>query len=176
MTSLIVEDGSVIAGANTYQSLASISTYCSDMGYTAWASLSTANQTSAVFRGMAYIESKSYKGMRTSSGSGFGSSENQVLEWPRAYVYDRNNALIYNNVIPRNLKKALSEAAYREGQSVRSLQPDLVRGGRVKRKKIDVLETEWTSGAPVQNTLTIINGYLQGYIFAGGSLPIMLTG
>ena len=153
---LIVEDGSGVANASSYASLGYISDYCSDMGYTSWASLGTTDQTSAVLRAMPFIESRNFKGIKV--------SYTNSLEFPREGIIDRNGYEVPADEIPSNLMKALAEGSYLESETPGILQPNLERGGQVKFKKIDVLETEWFPGASAETSFLKISGYLKGLI------------
>lgn len=162
---LVVEDGSSMASSNTYYSLASITAYCSDMGYTSWAALATTAQESAILRGMSYVEAQNWKGQKYSS--------DQALEWPREGVWDKNGYLLSVTDIPLNLKKAVAEAAYREGDDSGTLQEDLSRGGMIKRKKIGPIETEYFRAASPHKIRTIIKGLLKGLVIGSdGSVPV----
>ncbi len=153
---LIVEDGSGVANASSYASLGYISDYCSDMGYTSWASLGTTDQTAAVLRAMPFIESRNYKGTKL--------AYDNSLEFPREGIIDRNGYEVPPDEIPPNLMKALSEGSYLESVTAGVLQPNLERGGNVKLKKIDVLETEWFQGASAETSFLKISGYLKGLV------------
>jgi len=69
--------------------------------------------------------------------------------------------------------KALSEAAYRESVSAGTMQAELEREGRVKKKKIDVIEVEYFEGASGETSRPIIAGLLKGYIRSATSIEVI---
>ncbi len=79
------------------------------------------------------------------------------------------------------MKEAEAEATFREFNSARSLEPDLgvddlAATSGVKKKKVDVLETEYFSvserGSLQRKYYTIIRGLLKGLIHDSTSIDI----
>jgi hypothetical protein len=162
--SLIVEDGSIVTGANTYASLSYVDTFCSDLGLASWAALGTTSRESAILRGMAYIESLSFKGVK--------SDADQPLKWPRDGVYDEDGYAIEDDAIPANLLRAVSRAAYEEGISPGATQPTRETG--IKREKVDVIEVEYfTHSGNVTKAFEAINGYLAGLLKDGFTVNLV---
>lgn len=153
---LIVEDGSVVTGANTYASLATLTDYHVARGNTAWAEATAADQEAAVLRAMAFIEGLPWLGRKT--------AYTNPLRWPRADVVDDEGYDIPSDDVPAGVVQALAEAALRELTSPGVLLPDMERGGQVKREKIDVLETEYADGAPSSTTVTAVMAPLRGLL------------
>lgn len=152
---LVVETGAIITGANTYVSLSFADTFCVDLGLTSWAALGTSSREAAILRGMAFVETMRFKGVK--------SDVDQPLKWPRDGVYDEDGFAIEPDAIPEALKKGTARAAYEEG-----IIPGALQGSRetgIKRQKVDVLEIEYfTHSGNVQSTFDGINGYLAGLL------------
>lgn len=137
---LIVEDGSIVTGANSYVSVADIRAYCSARGI----SLPSSDSDVEVMAVQAfdYIESfrSRYKGHTT--------TQNQRTSWPRKCVVI-DCYPVPDNEIPWQLKEAQCQAT---GEA---LETDLMPNSTaaVKREKVDVLEVEYQdsvdSGVPV---------------------------
>ena len=137
---LIVEDGSIVPGANSYVSVVEIRAYCEGRGI----SLPTEDSEVEVMAVQAfdYIESfrSRYKGKPTTS--------NQRTSWPRKCVVVECYS-VPDNEIPWQLKEAQCQAT---GEA---LDTDLMpnSSAAVKREKVDVLEVEYQdsvdSGVPV---------------------------
>lgn len=127
---LIVEDGSIVIGANSYVSIIEIRAYCEARGI----ELPTAEADVEVMAQLAfdYIESfrARYKGKTT--------TENQRTAWPRTGVVIDCYTLP-SNEIPWQLKEAQCQAT---GEA---LEADLMpnSSAAVKREKVDVLEVEY---------------------------------
>lgn len=153
---LVVEDGTVVSGATSYETMNNIDQYCQDKGYTSWLTLAEYLKEQAVHRAMLYIEGQSFKGYKT--------AKDNPLEWPRYDVTDRNGYSIDDDEIPTNLKYALCEASYTESVTSGTLQPDYERGGAIKFMKADVLELEYSDGATHETIRTKINGLLFGLV------------
>lgn len=152
---LIVEDGSIVADANSYVTYDYALAYHALRGNSAWALGTVLNQQYAIIRATQAIDSI-YKGKWKGTPTEYGTQE---LEWPRSGVAVGANTLD-NDLIPTALKKAVCEAALRELTSPNSMTPDLERGGEIKRVKADVVEVEYMEGANSTTTFTAIDGLL----------------
>jgi len=155
MSSLKVEDGSVVTGANTYADIDDHDAYHEDMGNTAWGAALAAAKKSAIFRAMAWIESQNWRGIKA--------DYDQPLEWPRASVVDRNGYTIGDDEIPQNVIRALCEASLIELATPGALRPDLARGGMVTEQTIHgAVTVKYASGAPAATVYKTASGYLHG--------------
>ena len=152
---LIVEDGSIVADANSYIAYDYALSYHALRGNSAWAAASDADQQYAIIRATQAVDSI-YKGKWKGEPTEYGTQE---LEWPRSGVTVGSTS-IDDDVIPAAIKKAVCEAALRELASPGSMTPDLDRGGEIKRVKADVVEVEYMDGANSTTTFTAIDGLL----------------
>ena len=165
---LIVEDGTIVANANSYVTVAEVTAFCVNYGLDSWSSLGNTEKITATIRATAFIDSEyNFKGIKMSFDS--------PLEWPRWGVYDESDVDLTNltpeemyfyQEIPQALKNACCRAAYEESVSVGVLQSNLVSG--IKREKTDVLETEYfgstPSSAPSKTVYRTIEGFLKNLI------------
>ena len=164
---LIVEDGSVVANANSYITYDYADSYHSLRGNTAWASGAVLDKQYAIIRATQAIDSL-YKTKWKGEQSDYGTQE---LEWPRQGVYV-NSTEIDDDVIPTAIKKAVCEGALRELAESGVLTPDLDRGGEIKRVKADTVEVEYMEGANSSTTLTAIDGLLADLVSGSSSSGI----
>jgi hypothetical protein len=73
-----------------------------------------------------------------------------ALEWPRNYVYDRNDLAVCNDCVPHEIQDAVVEIAY--NLFANDIDPSDsggsagTAGGAIKRIKADVVEIEYTEG------------------------------
>lgn len=130
---LIVEDGTGKTDAESYESVANITTYLTNHGEESdWTGLAddTAREKKArqATRFLDHHFATRWKGTRT--------SETQALDWPRAYVYDRDGYDIDDDVVPVQLKNAL--AILCERASTEDLIPDQANPGDIVRKRVRV--------------------------------------
>jgi hypothetical protein len=110
-----VEDGTVVAGANSYVSLAYANTHHTDRGNTAWTGADSAKQA-CLIRATDYVDKRFgllFKGRRKSN--------DQSLEWPRVEAWRADGFEIPE--MPDQLLKAVSEYALR-AMLVGVLSPD----------------------------------------------------
>jgi hypothetical protein len=173
---LVVEDGTGITGANTYETLANVETYCEERGLTDWTNSADDDaKEQAILRGMDYLESLSYKGDKADYAN--------ELEWPRvgwysdvAYGTIEYTTGAYDQDIPDRLKRALCRAAYEEFLVPGCLQVTLSKADYIKRQKVDVIETEYFDGAELAATPTyqVVIGHLKG-LLRGGATTVRRT-
>lgn len=130
---LIVEDGTIVAGANGYISVAELDQYWLDRNVSL--SETTEQKEAAIIIATQYVDlNNSWKGAIVTS--------DQALDWPRVGVRDDEGRTIESMTIPTQLKNAVAEYAKRQLST--SLQPDVPDTGTIKKvkKKVDVIETE----------------------------------
>jgi len=163
---LIVEDGSQVAGANSYASLSVVDAYHAARGKTEWAGDDVAKEA-AILRAMDWLEALPFLGVPTKGAGMVGISGYQALQWPRA------GFAWATHVVPPGIIKALSEAALVELAKPGVLAPTLERGGMVKQETVDVLTTVYMDGAPLSTTRQQIMQHLRGLI--GSSNVITLV-
>ena len=155
---MTVEDGTGLETANSYISEADCDTYHSDRGNTAWTG-TTAVKEAALIKAAQYID-----GRYRSRWKGIPLTSVQALCWPREDIYDERDEEIEG--IPQRLKYAVCEAAIRA--LTEDLNPDLERGGRIKREKVGPLDTEYADNAPARTSMPVVSDLLSGYLKGKG--------
>lgn len=133
----VVEDGTGVADANAYITVAWADAYHTDRGNASWAGNDAVKQQ-AIVRATDYIETRW-------EGRFKGSQEHldplQPLQWPRLYVYDLNGLPVAG--IPVALMRATAEYALRALSAALAPDPNLAQGAAtLVRKKIGPIETE----------------------------------
>lgn len=127
---LVVEDGSMPAGANSYVTLDYMNAYISGNFHAApaWFALDTPTQTSLLIMATRYLDQRAtWNGVTTASYDALEDSTNyietwavlpspnteptQSLRWPRTGVFDIDGNCIPGNVIPKQLMDATCEMA-----------------------------------------------------------------
>ena len=175
MPSLItVEDGTQVAGANAYVSLAELEAY---VGTVALPTATDAEYERAIILATRYIDGKyraRLKGQRVAPTT-------QPLEFPRVGVrlvdgaqeyygtdpsfYDSQySAYLAIDAIPQEWKDATCELALRALAA--PLAADIAPGDRLTRKKIDVLEWEYTPGN-FQTSYPVVDQLVSRYLRSG---------
>jgi hypothetical protein len=142
---LIVEDGTMPIGANTYATVWAADTYFANIGDADWAALTTVDKEYALIRGAVFINNQ-----QVYPYNGNQQTLTQSMPYPRTGAAYWNSApQIPDSFIPSDLIKANIVAA---GLSAQGQLPEPSAGGQeTKREKVDVIEVEYfhsTQGQP----------------------------
>lgn len=133
---LTIEDGSIVANANSYNTVAEIRAYATARGSSL--PVDDADVEVLAIQATDYLESlyKSYQGYRTDPA-------NQNLQWPRTGVVLYDDYEVAPDEIPTLLKNAQAQA------TVEAYEQDLLPNSTqlVKKEKVDVLEVEYMDGS-----------------------------
>lgn len=95
---LVIEDGSLVANANSYITVTAWDTWATDRGISH--SHSDAKISHAILRAMDYFESLHFKGLKH--------TETQALQWPRDRVWI-DSYDVDSDEIPKEVKNAMYE-------------------------------------------------------------------
>lgn len=132
---LIIEDGTGIANANSYVTYEDAVTYAEDRNKDVNLFIDEDATTGWLVTAMDYLQSIiNYQGLT--------SYTDQFLLWPRTGVYIDNN-LLDKFSIPSQLKAAQIELALAQAGGINLFVNYQGTERLVKRKKVDVLETEY---------------------------------
>jgi hypothetical protein len=162
---LIVESGAIVAGAESYLSVAGADTYHANFGNTAWALLDTPTKEAALRKATAYLQQAyrfHWKGTRAGTA--------QALDWPRFGVYVEDVAFaglpyyVGTSVVPTEVQQACAELALKA--SAAPLAPDLERATAME--KIGSIQVEYVAGAPQYTRYRAIDLMLRPYIDQSG--------
>jgi hypothetical protein len=158
---LIVEDGTVVTGANTYYSLASADDYFTQRGNTTWIGYGNDAKTYALIKACQYMENLDWNGVAT--------LEDQELVWPRIGMIYSSGYSVESSEIPRNIKWAQAELAYRyivDGD----VEPDITTGEKnVIMEKVDVIEIRYSgTGKSTFKTYQRVDNLLSPFLKYGG--------
>lgn len=153
MATIVIEDGSIVTGANSYATEAELSTFASDRDVTL-----SGNYTNAqlLILAMDYIESLMYKGVKL--------RYNQALQWPRidvvidGYYQDSDE-------IPTLLKNGQMQVALAIDAGN---NPQQVAPRKVIKEKVGELEVQYADGSSAVVIDTKIMSFLWK-LLAGGS-------
>ena len=143
--SLIVENGTGMANAESYISVAEADTYHSNIGNAAWAALTTTVKEQLLRKATNYMV-QTYR----QSWAGIRINDTQSLDFPRYLVPKYDNGAMFSyyddKSVPKEVKDGCAEFALRANAG--ALAPDLER--LTKREKIGSLEVEYdtTRGLP----------------------------
>lgn len=150
---IIVEDGSIVAGANSYVSTETLVAFASARNITL-----VGDPEELLIQAMDYIESLNYQGAKL--------TQNQPLQWPRYNVYV-DGYYLSSSTIPQQLKNGEMQTAIAVDQG-NGPQQDISQSAI--RKKVGEIEIDYAVGSS-QN---VINTKIQSALYkllggAGGS-------
>ena len=139
-STLIVEDGTGIADADAYDSLANCEAFNAAY-FGDHLTGSDAVRDAAIRRASAYLNSLSWKGTRTHG-------RDQGLAWPRTGVTDGEGVAIADNVVPKEVKEATHLLARVTFSNPTALEPNTTfASDRIKAERVGPLATEYAVGA-----------------------------
>jgi GH43 family beta-xylosidase len=156
---LIVEDGSIVTGAESYATVAEATAYHAARNNTAWAALATDALREAALRKATEYMVSTYR----ARWQGTRKTEDQALCWPR-YDVVIEGYLVDDASVPETIKRACAELALRA--SAADLNPDLTQG--VAREKVGQIEVEYDKASPQFTRYRAIDALLSPYLKAGG--------
>lgn len=129
----IVEDGTGLLNSNSYLSVAEADQYFENHGDPiAWTGSTVPQKEEALRLATQYIDTV-YGDIWVERRS----SEAQSLDWPRAFVNDRDGFAVESDIVPQDVKDATAEAAVRHREGT-DLLPDIDTPGGIKREKVKV--------------------------------------
>ncbi len=174
---IVVEDGSIVAGANAYASLIDLDTYHEDRQNTAWLNASDEAKEAAMLRATAGMESH-YRERWVGFKSNFNTGTRQNLAWPRkakkdekvgegftfdtlTKIEDFDGIEIGIDEIPPQVVQAYNEICLIElAEPFVSVR--LGRNDMLKFQRVDVIEQEWLRNAPAVTQFPHIDALLVG--------------
>ena len=114
--------------------------------------ISAPNAAIYLTKALDYLDSQNWKGYKT--------DDDQVLDWPRQYVYV-DNVLLASDAVPSGIVKAQHVIAL---SVANGYNPLATVERAVKREKVDVLEVEYQPNASSAPIARSINAALADYI------------
>jgi hypothetical protein len=181
---ITVETGAVVSGANSYVSLANFKTHCDDRGRVYTAVYGDEVIKAALVKMADYLDDLPYRGFKTDrsnpmawprygSDAGEGNYIN-ILTQPETYwvgVLDRDGYWIGISEVPAEVINAQCEGAWLI-LTGKDMEPNLDRGGQVKREKYDVVEFEYFSGASPTTEFKAVANRLRGLLRSSSTMDI----
>lgn len=167
---LIVETGALVAGANSYVTVADADSYFADRNNTDWDALDASDQKSPfLLKAVDYLQQ-----MYRLRWAGTRVSFTQALDWPRAYVPVQDSPNVYGsfpsyydyNSIPQEIKTAqiLLAAKIIDGD----LAPDLTPEDMASMVKVGSIEVKYSPTAPSSRVFRDIDMLLKPMLKTSG--------
>lgn len=176
---IIVEDGTGLATAESYISVADADTYFSKRGNATWSALTTAQKEEALRKAADYMQAVYYNRWSGTRVNGV-----QALDWPRSFVvrtdyeyagmngstFIGGNLYYPSDEVPDAVKRGQCELA------VRASSADLLadQGRQIKTRTVGPISTTYTDGARQATRYALVEGMLQPF-FGRGSSQLSVT-
>lgn len=165
VATFVVEDGSGLATANSYVSVADADTYNENYHADAvWIAAPIATKELSLRKATQYLDA-TYGILWV----GTQKTKEQALDWPRIGAEDSNGYSIDSNIVPSQVADATVEAAIRDINGT-VLTPDTTAS--IKKEKAVVgpitSEIEYVGGKTATVHFTIIDDLLDGITIGGG--------
>jgi len=169
-STLIVEDGTIVANADAYATLVYIADYHEKLGNAAWAALANdATREGYVRKATAYMTQmyiERWKGYRVISI--------QSLDWPRAWVELPASVFggyVDQNTIPNEVKNACAELALKAKAD--DLMPDQTQN--VKEEIVGPITIKYSEFSPQMVRYSSIDAMLSPYLNSNGGVSVQLV-
>jgi hypothetical protein len=167
---LTPEDGSGVPGADALITLEFCTTFCEGQGLTGWTDNPRSpadDDEAAIRRASTWLSNAwTWKGTRT-----HGRDQGQAF--PRDDLTDGEGEDVGNDEVPIEIQQACAIAAAYERANPGGLSPAVTMTDRIKREKIDVLETEYfaapQTAAASRPELTQVMDLIGGFLKATSS-------
>jgi hypothetical protein len=169
--SIIVEDGTVVANANSYVSVATANAYFANRNNLVWANLDPTDQQAPFLISAVDYMQQMYR-MRW---YGWRVQVAQVLDWPRLWVQQFDAPGNYGpapyyfapNVVPQEVQTAQMMLAVRIANG--DLSPDVSREDMANLVKVGSLQVEYNPNSPVSTIFRAVDNLLSPLLINAGS-------
>lgn len=169
---LTVEDGTGLAAADAFISLAYAAAYHAARGNTAWAAGTVTDDAreQAIRRATTFLSiAFTWQGFKVRARS-------QALAWPRSFVQDGEGNTVANDEVPDEVEQATAEAALRELATAGALTPDYTPSERVSQETVgpisityDLSRTDTEATRPI---MLIVRDLIGPLLAAGGGSQV----
>lgn len=153
---IVVEDGTVVSGANSYVTEAELTTYATNRGVTI-----SGTNSELLYKAMDYLEGQSFIGIKY--------SEAQPLQWPREQVWI-DGYYIERTIIPTELKNAQMIIALAIDAGYDPLST-IERS--TKRETVDVVTVEYMDNASAAEIIRSIPNALKKLVMGYGGFRVV---
>jgi hypothetical protein len=158
---IIVEDGTLVSGANSYATTATLATYADERGVT----IAAAASEDLLIEAMDYIESLMYIGAQY--------TEDQALVWPRSGAVKKIHWTYDSDEIPQLLIDGLCEVAL----AIDAGNSPIANIDRAtKKEKVGPVEVEYKDGSASSTIVKKINTKLSALLAGGAGGANFLVG
>lgn len=150
---LIVEDGSRPAGANTYASAADANTYHADRGFATWAGASVDEKSTALIKATDYLNGLAWTGRKVAM---------RPMAWPRIDV-TIDGYPVGSTDIP---DEVVSACCYMAGEFITGADPLAAQDRALSSMKVGSIEMAWEQGSNAAPQYPALKSILRGLLMS----------
>jgi hypothetical protein len=168
--SLVVEDGTARADAESFCSVTAATAYHAARGNAAWAALASDAVREQMLRKATDYMEQVYR----SRWAGAKKTTAQALSWPRYYVPIKDAVMVQyydSSSVPAVVANACAELALKAITA--TLAPDV--GPQKRRVKVDVIETEYFESATGYIRYRAIENMLEPFLGSGSGMNMKVV-
>lgn len=158
---LIIEDGTLPSGANTYAAIATADAYHQARGFAAWDAATEDEKASALIRATDYLNGLSWMGTKV---------ERRVMAWPRYDVVDGDGWDIASNVVPEAVVNA---CCYMAGEFVGGADPLAAQDRTMSSMSVGSISMSWDAGASQTPQYPALRWILRGLIMSPNTIQLV---
>lgn len=162
---LIIEDGSMPEGANTYASLAFIKEYLEARARMGFSDMDEAEQAAIMLDATAYINIQSYEGVTAKPG--------RIMAFPRKDLQYADGTPVPQNVVPAQVPIAQAELCGFMAEGEDLLAPVDKSQGVITSERVDVIAVSYaepdTSSYVGHTGYPAVDGLLNAFLKGSGS-------
>lgn len=147
----VAEDGTGVANANSYVSVADADAFLHDLDDATWPAKSAEEKQAALIKATAYIEG-TYRG----TWIGKIKSTAQGLAWPRGGAYDPDGRELTG--VPKQVKDVVCRLALESFDG----DPDATLDRKIQSETIGPISTTYEAGSPAGKTYRFVDILLNG--------------
>jgi len=164
----VVEDGTGLSNATSYIAIADANQYVEDYvaDSTDWSAASDDVKKQALNVASQFID------LQYVPLQGVRLKEAQALNWPRAYVTDRDGYSVDSDIVPQRVEYATVEVALyfvSNGEVYSQLDSE----GRLQAQRITIdvitIQKQWSGSNPQSSLKSKVDGFLAEYMSGGGN-------
>ena len=169
---LIVEQGAIVADANTYVDADMVDAYMDNLGRLPW--VDVANKTALIYRSALEMEARYrtlWKGAKRDDNDAVSP---QPLSWPRKEVTDEDGTLVDDASVPNLVQLAQMEIVWLISSGSEFVQQEITsEEGRIKSEQVGPLKTEFFENKSTQSIFPFIDQLLEPLT---GGVPLVKLG
>jgi len=150
---LIVEDGTRPANANTYAAIATADAYHADRAFTAWDDATADEKATALIKATDYINGLSWNGRKVAP---------RVMAWPRIDMW-MDGYHVTSDEVP---DAVVSATCYMAGEFINGADPLAAQDRALSSMKVGSVEMAWEQGSNAAPQYPALRSILRGLIGA----------